>query len=243
MTTPLANYRTEPLSIRYDRVRVRHSEALVSLLSPYLPDGAEVLEVGPGHGHFLRAAAQAGMLTDAIEPSDDFRSRLNDSGIDVSPEEVPPIRRPDRRYDLVNACMVLENMPTSREAGEFVCEAYRVMRPGGIISLIFPDYMVWGPFFFDEHYTHSFVTTEERVRHLLACQGFEVIRAEHVLGWYWVENTPLRAVARHVCNCLMWPLHTRFTYWLMRYAGLRKLHWKVRKTLFSAVVMIARRPP
>jgi SAM-dependent methyltransferase len=243
MTSSLANYKTEALSASYDNVRIRHSKALVSLLSRYLPDNAKILEVGPGHGHFLRAAAAAGMLPDAIEPSDDFRSRLVDSGIDISTEEVPPIRRPDNSYDLINACMVLENLPTSREAGEFACEAHRVLRPGGIISLIFPDYMTWGRFFFDEHYTHSFITTEERVRHLLSCQGFEVIRTEHVLGWYWVENTPLRAVARHICNTLMWPLHTRFAYWLMRYTGLRTLHWKIRKTLFPAIVMIARRSP
>lgn len=242
MKSPLANYRTEPLSARYDQVRIRHSEALVNLLSTHLPDEASVLEVGAGHGHFLRAAAAAGMITDGIEPSDDFRSKLRDSGIDVSSEEVPPINRADQSYDLVNASMVLENLPTSREAGEFACEAYRVLKPGGIISLIFPDYMAWGRFFFDEHYTHSFVTTEERVRHLLTCQGFELIRAEHVLGWYWVENTPLRVVTRHVCNILMWPLHTRFAYWLMRYAGLRSLHWKIRKTLFEAIVLVARRP-
>jgi SAM-dependent methyltransferase len=242
MTGHLANYRSEPLSAQYDAVRVRHSRALLGLLSPYLPDAANVLEVGPGHGHFLRAAIAAGMTVDAIEPSVDFRSKLSASGFEASAEEVPPIRRPDGTYDLVNASMVVENLPTSREAGDFACEAYRVLKPGGIISLIFPDYMTWGSFFFDEHYTHSFVTTEERVRHLLVCQGFEVIRAEHVLGWYWVEDSPLRALLRHACNSLMWPFHTRFAYWMMRYAGLRKLHWKIRKTLFEAIVIIARRP-
>jgi SAM-dependent methyltransferase len=242
MTVHLTNYGSEPLSAHYDKVRIRHSKALIGLLSPYLPPDANVLEVGPGHGHFLRSATAAGMTVDAIEPSADFRSKLSTSGFDATAEEVPPIRRPDESYDLVNASMVLENLPTSREAGDFACEAHRVLKPGGIISLIFPDYMTWGRFFFDEHYTHSFVTTEERVRHLLACQGFEVIRAEHVLGWYWVENSPLRALVRHVSNSLMWPLHTRFAYWLMRYVGLRNLHWKIRKTLFEAIVIIARRP-
>lgn len=243
MKNSLANYKSEPLSATYDKVRIRHSDDLIKLLRPYLADGAKVLDVGPGHGHFLRAAVATGMIADAIEPSDDFRSRLCESGVDISPEEVPPIRRSDASYDLINASMFLENLPTHREAGDFASEAYRVLKPGGIISLIFPDYMTWGRFFFDEHYTHGFVTTEERVRHLLICQGLEIIRVEHVLGWYWVENNLLRTITRHLCNTLMWPLHTRFAYWLMRYTGLRKLHWKVRKTLFSAIVMIARRPP
>ena len=138
--------------------------------------------------------------------------------------------------------MVLENLPTHDAAGDLICEVERVLRPGGCLALIFPNYLTWGSFFFDEHYTHSFVTTPRRVRHLLHSQGLTVVGEEHVLGWFWAEGGAGKNALRHLVNVAMWPLHRSGVRWLCQYAGLGELHWKVRKTLFEAVVMIARKP-
>ena len=239
----LSRYETDPHTGWYDRVKTRHTQAMVDLLSPFLGEAARVLEIGPGHGHFAREIRSRGHHYDAVEPSDGFRSALEADGFDVTAEPVPPIHRPSETYDLVYASMLLENLPTSYEAAYFVREAHRVLRPGGQMVLVFPDFMTWGRFFFDEHYTHSFVTTPRRVAHLLGTQGFRVLRQEPVLGWFWVRNTPLRAMVRHLANVAMWPMHTRLAYWCFTYAGLGELHWKVRKTFFEAVVSVAEAAP
>ena len=99
--------------------------------------------------------------------------------------------------------------------------------------------MTWGRFFFDEHYTHSFVTTPRRVSHLLECQGFNVVLTERVLGWYWVRGSVLKNITRHGANVGAWLLRTPPVYWLAEYCGLGRVHWKISKTFFEAVVMVA----
>jgi SAM-dependent methyltransferase len=237
----LNNYRTDPLSPWYDKVKTKYTESMYGLLSEYLPADAKVLEVGPGHGHFARRMRDAGLAYDAIEPSDPFREELEKQGFMVTKRKVPPIERDNDTYDLVHASMLIENLPTSHEAGEFACEAARVLKNGGILSLVFPNYLTWGSFFFDEHYTHSFETTPLRITHLLTTQGFKVERIEHTLGWFWVKGSVAKNITRHLVNIGMWPLHTAMARWTFEYLGLGQLHWKVRKTLFEAIVTIARK--
>jgi SAM-dependent methyltransferase len=242
MFDALRNYRTDPLTERYDRVKKKHSAEMLELLSPLLADQARILEVGPGHGHFAKAALNAGFQYDGIEPSDFFRKALVENGIETTAEVVPPIARGDQEFDLVYGSMFIENLPSSREAGEFASEAYRVLKPNGALVLIYPNYLTWGAFFFDEHYTHSFETTAKRIEHLLRSQGFVIDQVEYVLGWQWVRGSLSRNIVRHFVNSLMWVMHANATYWLFKYLGLAEFHWKIKKTFFEAVITIARRP-
>lgn len=242
MKTALGNYRTDLLTDRYDRVKTRHSIKMLELLRSFVPQNSRILELGPGHGHFARAARDAGFEYDGIEPSNFFRQRLLASGIDVSDDVVPPIARSDSVYDLVYGSMFIENLPTSREAGNFALEAFRVLKPDGVVALIFPNYLTWGAFFFDEHYTHSFITTSNRVEHLLISQGFRIERTNSVLGWYWVEENLWRNVVRHTVNVAMWMAHSALARWIFACFGLKVFHWKLRKTFFEAIVLIARKP-
>lgn len=237
----LANYRSEPLSSWYNKVKIHYTDSMYALLCDYLKPNAKILEVGPGHGHFAKRIRDAGLEYDAIEPSNYFRQALQDHGFDITEEPVPPIRRDSEVYDLVYASMLIENLPSSHEAGEFACESARVLKKGGIFCLVFPNYLTWGRFFFEEHYTHSFVTMPRRITHLLTSQGFEVVRIENTLGWFWAKGSLGKNVLRHMVNIMMWPLHTAAARWTLEYIGLGEFHWKVRKTLFEAVVIIARK--
>ncbi|MCD6185848.1 MAG: methyltransferase domain-containing protein [Deltaproteobacteria bacterium] len=239
--TALANYRSEPLSPWFDRVKTRYTDIMFTLLGDYLMPKAKILEVGPGYGHFAKRICEAGLEYDAIEPSNYFRCALQEQGYNITKAPVPPIRRGSEIYDLVYAAMLIENLPSSHEAGEFACEVARVLKKGGVLCLVFPNYLTWGKFFFDEHYTHSFVTTPRRISHLLTSQGFDIVRMENALGWFWVEESLGKNVLRHLVNIMMWPIHTAAVRWTLEYIGLGELHWKVRKTLFDAVVVIARK--
>jgi len=67
------------------------------------------------------------------------------------------------------------------------------------------------------------------------------VRIENTLGWFWAKGSFGKNVLRHMVNIMMWPLHTAADRWTFEYIGLGEFHWKVRKTLFEAVVIIARK--
>jgi hypothetical protein len=138
--------------------------------------------------------------------------------------------------------MFIENLASLNEAGAFACEAFRVLRPGGVLALYSPDYPSWGSFFFDEHYTHNFVTSGPRLAHLLACQRFDVSETVHCLGWLDVRGGFWRSVRRNAVWAAMWPLSLPPVRGLCAALGLGRLVWKLRKTFFVGVLVIGRRP-
>ena len=74
---------------------------------------------------------------------------------------------------MVYADQVLEHMSGIDAARQFVAEAHRVLRPGGVLFVVVPDYLAERGFFWDIDYTHNFVTTERRVKQLFYDGGFE----------------------------------------------------------------------
>ena len=75
--------------------------------------------------------------------------------------------------DVVYADQVLEHMNGIEQARQFTAEALRVLRPGGVLFVVVPDYLKERTFFWDVDYTHNFVTTERRVRQLFNDGGLE----------------------------------------------------------------------
>ena len=103
-------------------------------------------------------------------------------GLEVIEGWAPPIRTADASCDVVYADQVLEHMSGIDSAREFVAEALRVLRPGGVLFVVVPDYLKERGFFWDVDYTHNFVTTERRVRQLLYDGGFQVERVVRSIG-------------------------------------------------------------
>ena len=88
----------------------------------------------------------------------------------------------DQSCDVVYADQVLEHMSGIDMAREFVNEASRVLRPGGVFLIVVPDYLKEKEFFWDIDYTHNFVTTDRRVRQLLYDGGFEMKEMVRSIG-------------------------------------------------------------
>ena len=57
-----------------------------------------------------------------------------------------------------------------------------MLRPGGVVFVVVPDYLKERTFFWDVDYTHNFVTTERRVRQLFNDHGFAVERVVRSIG-------------------------------------------------------------
>jgi 2-polyprenyl-6-hydroxyphenyl methylase/3-demethylubiquinone-9 3-methyltransferase len=107
--------------------------ALWDLLA--LPGGS-VLEIGPGSGHLLAAASQAGCSVSAVESSKVHRDYIRDAwGIDsvyATMDEIPA----DRVFDTIVAINVFEHI---YDIAAFLRAVRKVLAPGGTFFLSTPN--------------------------------------------------------------------------------------------------------
>ena len=110
-----------------------------------------------------------------------------------------------------------------------------MLRPGGVLFVVVPDYLAERGFFWDIDYTHNFVTTERRVRQLFNDGGFEILHVERSIG----VATGLRRDALAAGALLV---NLPGTDAVSRYTGTEELLFKIRKNLFETLTFIARKP-
>lgn len=121
--------------------RNRIEQHRLSLLHRFKPAPGDMVEVGPGHGTLAEQAVAAGWRYTAIEASKILIEVLRGKGLSVIESWAPPIPVPDASVDVVYADQVLEHMNGIEQAREFTAEAWRALRPGGVLFVVVPDYL------------------------------------------------------------------------------------------------------
>ncbi|RPJ83222.1 MAG: class I SAM-dependent methyltransferase [Acidobacteria bacterium] len=207
---------------------------LALITEAFRPPG-DLVEIGPGRGTFALAARAAGWRYRAIDASSVLVAALRAKGFDVTQSFVPPIPAEDESADVIHADQVLEHMPGIDAARSLASEALRVLRPGGVFSVVVPDYLKEKSFFWDVDYTHNFVTTDRRVRQLLHDGGFAVERAVPSIG-------AATGFARAALSFAGFLSQLPGTDGAARLLGLSTLLFQVRKNLFQTITFIARKP-
>jgi hypothetical protein len=129
---------------------------------------------------------------------------------------------------------VLEHFPTYTKALEFTMECRRVLKSGGILCLIAPNYLSQQSFFFDIDYTHNFVTTHRRMNQMITDAGFEILKGKKNIG-------PATGLLRTLQLIPCWILGWTPVVWLFSIFRLSGLLNAVRKNLFETVIIIARK--
>ncbi len=216
--------------------RGRTERSRLSLLMRHAEPPGDLFEIGPGHGTLAVGAVEAGWTYRAMEASSILIDVLRGKGLDVVEGWAPPILAPSASCDVVYADQVLEHMSGIDAAREFVAEARRVLRPGGVLFVVVPDYMKERAFFWDIDYTHNFVTTERRVRQLLYDGGFDIRQVVRSIGAATGVRRDLLAGAALLTN--LPGLDT-----LSRYTRTDDLLFRVRKNLFETLEFVAAKPP
>lgn len=215
--------------------RGRTERSRLGLLMRSAQPPGDMLEIGPGKGSLALAAVEAGWRYRAVEASPILIKDLRELGLDVIEGWAPPMRTGDATCDVVYADQVLEHMSGIDAAREFVSESLRVLRPGGVLFVVVPDYLKERGFFWDVDYTHNFVTTERRVRQLLYDGGFQVERVVRSIGAATGIKRDILAAGALFTN--LPGLDT-----LSRYTGTEDLLFRVRKNLFETLEFVARKP-
>jgi SAM-dependent methyltransferase len=98
--------------------------------------GGSVLEIGPGSGHLLAAAKQAGCSVEAVESSAVHRNYIRDTwGIDsvyATMDEIPA----DHTFDTIVAVNVFEHI---YDIAEFLRAVRKLLVPGGTFFISTPN--------------------------------------------------------------------------------------------------------
>lgn len=221
---------------RFGRARKdRTNRRRLGLLMERARPPGTMLEIGPGHGSFGVLATSAGWRYRAVEASPSLAAALRARGFAVVRAWAPPFAIGNASCDVVYADQVLEHMPGVGEAREFVAEARRVLRPGGLFFVVVPDYVKERTFFWDVDYTHNFVTTRRRVGQLLLDGGFETEAAVDSIGNATGFGRDLLAAASILPNL---PGMDTLAGW----TGTSDLLFRIRKNLFATIEFVARKP-
>jgi SAM-dependent methyltransferase len=208
--------------------------ARFGMVSTLVKAPADFLEVGPGQGAIADLAREAGYRYAAVEPSTILCDQLRARGIDVTEAFTPPIPADDASMDVIYADQVVEHMSGIDAARAWVAEALRILKPGGVLFVVVPDYLKERGFFWDIDYTHNFITTERRMRQLLYDGGFDVTGMVRSIGLATGVQRDLLAGAALLANL-------PGTDALSRYTKTEELLFKVRKNLFETLAFTARR--
>ena len=135
----------------------------------------KTLEFGPGRGQFAKKVLALGWEYRAIDGSPAVLRLLREDGIEVLQAFVPPMPKDTGEgYDLVLMEHFLEHMDSPASARELMDSASRALSQNGLIFIVAPDFLVHRSNFWDGDYTHSFVTTVQRLRQLLLDCNYEV---------------------------------------------------------------------
>jgi len=152
----------------------RFNRNLVRLIRRTAPAAKDYCEIGPGNGVFLRQLAGLNINYVCFEPNRTMAIALKEISpkIRIIPKMVPPVGLPAESVDIVYLGHVIEHFRDHFEVHHVLSDCRRILRKNGLIVLLFPDYIGYREDFFDIDYSHSYVTTVSRVRHLLEDAGF-----------------------------------------------------------------------
>lgn len=154
-------------------------------LRRYLHDRqAVMLEIGPGRGEFADLMRRDGFCNyTGVEPNQLMREDLIHRGFTVKDYLIPRLLEDDASYDLIFLNDVFEHLNDTTEAKLFIREAYRVLRPGGLLSISCPDYTHWGVDFFNSDFSHANITTVRRTRQLFMNFGLRMVDYAYLSGF------------------------------------------------------------
>jgi len=157
-------------------IQLKRIQAEWRIINHSESDIYDVMEVGPGFGVFANWVKRKGLKYYGLDANYNIVNRMTLSGYTGCQTKVPPIPIAGSSFDLVYASHVLEHMPNAETAYKLVTEIKRVLRPGGLVVVVCPDFLTVGSMFWDTDYTHSFPITKRRLRQIFGDTHLEILK-------------------------------------------------------------------
>jgi SAM-dependent methyltransferase len=155
-------------------------------IEPFLScKNLRILEIGGGMGELAIIFREANFHNYIIvEPNSIMRRQLNNYGFITRDYLIPTILEKDKSFDAIILVDVFEHLNDAREATQFIVEAKRVLKPGGVLCIMSPDFLHWKDEFFNGDYTHSNITSVRRLIQLFYNYGFHPEKYVYISGFF-----------------------------------------------------------
>jgi ubiquinone/menaquinone biosynthesis C-methylase UbiE len=112
-------------------------EEILPSLTQHADLGDEMLEIGPGPGAATEWLRDKVKKLTVIEIDETAASRLAEayagSNVEVVTGDATNLSYPDASFDSVGSFTMLHHVPTAALQNKIVAEAFRVLRPGGVL--------------------------------------------------------------------------------------------------------------
>jgi SAM-dependent methyltransferase len=139
-----------------------------------VPRDGVVVDIGAGYGEFINHVDAR--ERHAVDVSGDLAAYFRpDVTLHVSScAHMPTLA--SSHFDLAFSSNVFEHL-TREELDSTLSEIWRILKPGGYLAIVQPNFRYSGPSYFDD-YTHLQVFTHISLADLLGARGFSVVRVE-----------------------------------------------------------------
>ncbi len=139
-----------------------------------LKENQKILELGCGRGDFIIEFKKNGLETYGVDLSDyskNFFPELNFKKIDMTKDKLPYV---DNYFDVIYSKSFIEHFYFPEKVFQ---EAYRVLKPGGIIITLTPEWQYIYKSFYDD-FTHRVPFTKESLKDIHKINNFELVTVE-----------------------------------------------------------------
>lgn len=182
--------------------------------------GEKLLELGCGRGEFLEAFQDLGLDCRGVDISDygsKHNQKLHISCSDISKDKLP---LEDSSVDYVYHKSLIEHL---NSADHLMKETYRVLKPGGRVIILTPDWVSQMKVFYED-YTHSRPYDINSLRDLLTVNDFREVETEifYQLPVLW-EHPYMKIFSRLLQFILSTPNARKIT----QVTGLKYFRWSV----------------
>jgi len=150
------------------------------LLTKYLVNrynlsrGQKMLDLGCGRGEFLRGFIRCGLKGYGVDGSLAAKSICPDAEILQSDLEKQVLPYKDNMFDIIFSKSVLEHLYCPEK---LVKEIYRVLKPGGLVITMTPDWQSIYKIFYDD-YTHRRPFTLTSLELIFKINGFRDVKVQ-----------------------------------------------------------------
>ena len=144
---------------------------IIRFLSPYIPQDSIVVDLGAGYCDFINQVKAAKKY--AIDISPELPNFAGPGVAQISRSGFEFYEIPDGSVDIVHASNFLEHFDDD-DLGKIMKEVKRIIKKGGRLILMQPNYRLQPGHYFDDH-THKKIFTDASLESFLLENGFKII--------------------------------------------------------------------